>query len=637
MAQPSQSAGWRGDHFEEDTAEQCIHRLIGARAERTPDALAILAPGRKPLTYSRLLSQIEYTVGALNDLGLGRDDRIAIVLPNGPEMAVAFVAVAAGATAAPLNPAYRANEFDFFLSDLKAKAIIVNSAIDPVVSAVARSRGIRIIELSTPAGAEAGVFALQGAGGQPPKMAGYAQPADVALALHTSGTTSRPKLGPLTQRNVYFSALSIRSSLELDQSDRCLNVMPLFHVHGLMASLLASLAAGANVVCASGFYAPKFFDWMEEFRPTWYTAVPTIHQAILARADASRDIIARCPLRFIRSCSAPLPPAVMSELETTFGVPVIEAYGMTEASHQMASNPLPPRQRKPGSVGVAAGADVAIVDQSGHLLPADDIGEIVVRGQNVMRRYENNPEANRESFVDGWFRTGDLGSLDADGFLYIKGRIKEIINRGGEKISPREIDEALLEHPAIAQAVAFAIPHDRLGEDVAAAVVLRDGVLPAEGPSEREIREFVASRLADFKVPARVLVLGQLPLGPTGKPQRVGLAERLGLATAISPRSGPIQPFAPPTTELERLLADIWAEVLGIPQVGVNDNFLELGGDSILATRVVSRVRQALEVELSLIQFFENPTVASLAAIVEDLVIDQIEGLDEDEVQSLLR
>jgi acyl-CoA synthetase (AMP-forming)/AMP-acid ligase II len=301
--------------------------------------------------------------------------------------------------------------------------------------------------------------------------------------------------------------------------------MPLFHIHGLMAGLLAPLAAGSRVFCTTGFNALRFFAWMGEARPTWYTAVPTMHQAILSRAAPNGEVIASNPLRFIRSSSSSLPPQLIQELEATFGAPLIESYGMTEASHQMASNPLPPGKRVPGTVGVAAGPEVAIMDERGDLLPPGRTGEIVIRGENVTLGYENNPEANAAAFTHGWFRTGDQGVMSEDGYLSITGRLKEIINRGGEKISARVVDEVLMDHPAIEQVVTFAVPHVKLGEDVAAAVVLREGA----SLTEKEVREFAARRLADFKVPRKVLFLPEIPKGATGKLQRIGLAAKLGL------------------------------------------------------------------------------------------------------------
>ena len=344
------------------------------------------------------------------------------------------------------------------------------------------------------------------------------------MILHTSGTTSRPKIVPLSQANVTKSAENSATSLAFTAADRGLNIMPLFHIHGLIAGLLAPLSRGGSVFCTPGFNALKFFAAMEESKPTWYTAVPTMHQAILTRAGGNREVIARHPLRFIRSSSSSLPPQVIAELEAVFHAPVIEAYGMTEASHQMASNPLD-GVRKPGSVGLAAGPEVAIMDAGGRLLRRGEIGEIVIRGENVTAGYDNNPTANAEAFVNGWFRTGDQGVIDADGYVSLTGRLKEIINRGGEKISPREVDEALMDHPAVLQVVTFAMPHEKLGEDVAAAVVLREGA----SATEQELRAFVSQRIAAYKTPKKILFLDEIPKGATGKLQRIGLAQKLGL------------------------------------------------------------------------------------------------------------
>ena len=495
--------------------------------ERGEDAaVAIAAPGRLPLTYAGLRRHIANTVETLNKLGIGRNDSVAIVLPNGPEMASAFVAVAAGATTAPLNPAYRKEEFEFYLSDINARLLIVEASRNTPARAVAKKLGIGVAELSFSAGTASGLFDLGGdPSGDGPLQSGYAEPGDIALVLHTSGTTSRPKIVPLSQQNIYTSATNVARSLSLGPNDCCLNVMPLFHIHGLIAAVLSSLGAGASVFCTPGFNALKFFAWLKEAKPSWYTAVPTMHQAILKRVVRNREVIEAARLRLIRSSSASLPPQVMKALEETFNAPVIESYGMTEAAHQMTSNPLPPQERKPGSVGIAAGPEVSIMSEGGRLLAPGKMGEVVIRGSNVTPGYQNNPEANAAALKDGWFRTGDQGIIDEDGYLHLTGRLKEIINRGGEKISPREVDEALIDHPAVALAVTFAVPHEKLGEDVAVAIVLNSGM----AVTEREIREFAGQRLADFKVPRRVIFLDQIPKGPTGKLQRLGLAERLGL------------------------------------------------------------------------------------------------------------
>ena len=511
-------------------------------AQQAPDAVAMTAPSGIPLSYGGLHALIARTTASLNALGIGRGDRVAIVLPNCPEMACAFVAVASACTAAPLNPAYRADEFAFYLGDLQARALIVAREGDSHAVAVAEKMGITVLDLHANPEQGAGSFTLaaRGGTGRPEPVEalspnggvglvdtnkGSARADDIALILHTSGTTSRPKIVPLSHRNVCASARNISRTLQLNAADRELHIMPLFHIHGLIAGVLAPMAAGSQIFCTPGFNALRFFGWMKECKPTWYTAVPTMHQTILSRAAGNADVIAANPLRFIRSSSSSMPTQVIAELERVFNAPVIESYGMTEAAHQMASSPLPPARRIPGSVGIAAGPEVAIMDNAGALLQAGATGEIVIRGDNVTAGYENNPKANAEAFVKGWFRTGDQGVLDADGYLTLTGRLKEIINRGGEKVSPREVDEVLMDHPAVAQVVTFAMPHDKLGEEVAAAVVLREG----HQLTERELRDFVASKLADFKVPKKILFLAEIPKGATGKLQRIGLAAKLGL------------------------------------------------------------------------------------------------------------
>ncbi len=527
--------------------------------------VALAAPGRPSATYGRVRAHVEGTVAGLRERGLGRGDRVAIALPGGPEAAGAFLSVAAGAVAAPLNPAYTERELAFYMADLRAKAVLVAEGGGSPARSAAASLGIGVLETRVRSDDPAGTFSLVDAtaeaaerrggtstssrrrqqpgpltareDGRPPRGLPRFDPpraSDAALLLHTSGTMSRPKLVPLLQRNVCASALHVRDSLALAPGDRCLNVMPLFHVHGLVACVLASLAAGAAVCCAPGFDALKFFRWMDDCAPTWYSAAPAIHQAVLARAGRNREAAARARLRFVRSSSAPLPRPVARRIEETFGAPVVESYAMTEAAHQMTSVPIPPALRKPGTVGPAAGPQMSVVDEAGAHLGPGEAGEIVVRGPNVTPGYESNPAANRAAFAGGWFRTGDQGFFDEDGHFTVTGRIKEIINRGGEKVSPREVDDVLMEHPAVAQAATFALPHPALGEEVAAAVVLRERGggrgRSAHAPTVASIRAFAAQRLAAFKAPRKLFVVDQLPKGPSGKLRRTDLAGRLGLA-----------------------------------------------------------------------------------------------------------
>ncbi len=476
---------------------------------------ALVVPGGPSLTYSRLREEVLRAAEALAAAGVRRGDRVALVYPSSAEAIVLFLAAALAGTAAPLNPAYKPEEFRFYLEDTRARVLLAA----PGEAAAAREAlpaDASVIEAAFAGDGRLGLSAGPSPGGrlEPPGDD------DVALVLHTSGTTSRPKMVPLRHRHLAASVANIVPSYRLTADDVSLCVMPLFHVHGLVASALATLGSGGTVVVPPRFSPFEFWRAVREHDVTWYSAVPTIHGMLTARtrerpAGASS-------LRFARSCSSSLSPQLMAELEGLLGVPVLEAYGMTEASHQMASNPLPPQERRPGSVGVGTGVDIAILGETGDLLPAGGLGEVAVRGPNVMDGYEANPSANAEAFGDGWFRTGDEGTLDETGYLTLRGRIKELINRGGEKIAPREIDEVLLRHPAVAEAVAFGLPHDAWGEGVAAAVVLRAEV------TRRELIDFCRRYLAEFKVPRHLFFVDRIPRGPTGKIQRRSLASALG-------------------------------------------------------------------------------------------------------------
>jgi acyl-CoA synthetase (AMP-forming)/AMP-acid ligase II len=487
----------------------------------------IMPEGGPVVTYDSLRSQVEALAATLQALGLGRGDRVALALPNGIEVVTVFLAVtAAAATAAPLNPAYTRDEFRFYLEDIEAKALIVLPGGGEQVRAAAPA-GTLLIEASlSPAGWVrfdiAGSSASPGAQTDP-------TPDDIALFLHTSGTTSRPKGVPLSHANLLASAANIVTTYALTPVDVSLCVMPLFHVHGLVASTLATLRSGGTVVVPPRFSASAFWPAVTAHRATWYTAVPTIHQVLLTRANEDQaPVPGTSGLRFIRSCSSALAPATMAGLETRFGCPVLEAYGMTEAAHQMASNPLPPEPRHPGSVGRGTGVQVAIMDDTGTLLPAGSQGEVVIKGPNVTRGYHNNSEANAAAFTNGWFRTGDQGVLDADDYLTLVGRLKELINRGGEKISPREIDEALLTHPAVVEAVCFGVPDAKYGEEVAAAVVLRGEV------SAADLLAHCRERLAAFKVPKTIHLVTEIPRTATGKIQRRVVAAAFANPTARS-------------------------------------------------------------------------------------------------------
>jgi acyl-CoA synthetase (AMP-forming)/AMP-acid ligase II/acyl carrier protein len=439
---------------------------------------------------------------------------------------------------------------------------------------------------------------------------------DVVLVLRTSGTTGAAKVVPLQNAMMCAAVQVVRDTLRLRPDDRCLNVMPLVHVHGFVAGLLAPLASGGSVVCAPGMDGRQFGGWLVDTAATWYTAVPTMHQTVAALLGTEPSLATRSRLRFIRSASAPLAPSIAATLEAAFKVPVLEAYGMTEAAHQIASNPLPPAARKPGSVGTPTGSRVSIMDASGRHLDPGQVGEVAVGGPRLFAGYERAAGLDRSAFVDGWFQTGDQGYLDDEGYLFLTGRSKEMINRGGETIAPRVVDEVLLEHPGVAQAVAFGLPDARLGEIVAAAVVAVAGTQV----SPQELRRFAATRLAAAAVPEQIFLVANIPVGPTGKMQRVRLA---GLLAPLLPPSSPDSPLRrEPTTASECLVAGIWMELLNLPEIGLDDRFTDLGGDSALAMRVLARLKNLLGFRVSDSLVLTAPTVAELAAAVAPLVAD---------------
>jgi acyl-CoA synthetase (AMP-forming)/AMP-acid ligase II len=457
-----------------------------------------------------LRSAVDNVARGLRALGVPRGATVALTMPNGLGIVVAFLGIArAGCIAAPLNPAYTQDEFTFYLDDIAPALVLTPPGGAPLARAAAAGLGIALGDVAVDAGGHVCVTDRPGDTALDDPL-----PGDVALFLHTSGTTSRPKGVPLTHENLCASAHNIQRWYELTAADTSLCVMPLFHIHGLVFSTLAFLGTGGHVVVPEKFSASAFWPAVATYRATVVSAVPTIFRTLLLRADDDGAPHAgEHTLRFLRSSSAALPAAEFHKLEARFGVPVIEAYSMTEASHQMCANPLR-GERRAGSVGVGAHVEVAILADDGSELGPDREGEVAVRGRNVTRGYHNNPAANAVAFTNGWFRTGDRGKKSADGYLTLVGRLKELINRGGEKISPVEIDECLASHPGVIEVVVFAMPDEKYGEEVAAAVVLRDGT------TTEELAEHVRARLAPFKVPKRFFVTDAIPKTATGKVQR---------------------------------------------------------------------------------------------------------------------
>jgi acyl-CoA synthetase (AMP-forming)/AMP-acid ligase II len=468
------------------------------------------------VSYDSLRRQVLDMANALASAGIRRGDAVAIALPNGLPAIVSFLAASIAGKAAPLNPAYPYEEFHFFLGDTDARLVICPPVGAEFVRTAAADRKIPVFSVEMN---ERGDVHLTGA----PSGATATVPTadDIALILHTSGSTGKPKRVPLRHFNLAVSSANIANTYALSEEDVALCIMPLFHIHGLVASTMATLLSGGAVVVPTKFNALSFWRTVREHRVTWYSGVPTMHQLLMARTH--HKPVEADTLRFIRSCSAPLSPELIHKIENEFGVPFVEAYGMTEASHQMTSNPLPPRHRKAGSVGVGAGLRIRIMDNQGHSLENNQCGEIAIQGANVFRGYENNPEANARAFVNGWFRTGDQGYLDDDCYLHLTGRIKDIIIRGGENIAPHEVDEVLLRHPAVAAAVTFGCAHPTLGEEIAAAVVLHE----PHGATESALIKHCRELLAEFKCPKKIYLVKSIPTTATGKIRRRAVAAAL--------------------------------------------------------------------------------------------------------------
>ena len=465
------------------------------------ESTAVIVPGKQALTvtYKQLAADVTAFQQKLAKLGITTGSAVSIALPNSYPFIVAFLAASwQRAIAAPLNPAYKQSEFEFYIDDLSSALVLVPQGLADGPAVKAANKYKAAVAECYWNGKEV-VLDIKDEGklkGNGNKTVEKAQPDDVALVLHTSGTTGRPKAVPLTHKNLTRTMRNIKATYELTPKDRTMLVMPLFHVHGLLAGFLAPLLSGGSAVVPAKFSASEFWVDFHEHKANWYTAVPTIHQILLKNPPPTT----KPNIRFIRSCSSPLSPKTFHELEKAFDAPVLEAYAMTEAAHQMTSNPLHGK-RKPGSVGIGQGVEVAILDQSGAKVAQGKEGEISIKGENVTKGYLNNEKANKEAFTaEGYFRTGDQGKLDEEGYVIITGRIKELINKGGEKISPIELDNTMAQHPKVAEAVSFAIPDEMYGQEVAVAVVLKDG----QKLDGKDLKAWMTEKVAKFKVPKKV-------------------------------------------------------------------------------------------------------------------------------------
>ncbi|MBZ5611122.1 MAG: AMP-binding protein [Acidobacteriia bacterium] len=588
-----------------------LDQMVAAQASRFPHRTAILSPGRDPLSFGRLDEQIRATRSQLWELGIGRGDVVASALSNGPEAGSVLLGASSAATFAPLNPNLVRSEYESLFGELAPKILLAQPGQGQTARRAAMVAKVPIVEVIPQA--EAGAYILvgpkgsdhHGSRGQP------AEPGDRAYILSTSGSTGRPKLAPTTHRAMCTSINIVREVLALTPDDRCLNFSPLFHALGLVSGILLPLCTGGSTVFTRGFRVDEFFEWLDQFRPTWFSAVPTVLQEILEHAPQHADVLQRCPIRFVRSGGAALAPSVAEQIEAGLRAPMMQTYGLSEAPYVSMENVRGPRRR--GASGRPTCGEVAIVDAGGRALPPGEPGEIVVRGPTVFEGYYGNPQATQAAFRGGWFHTADIGHLDADGFLFITGRANEFINRGGEKIAPLEVDQVLFAHPAVAKAVTFSVPHDKLGEDVAAAVVLREGA----SVSEPQLLEFASEHLAAHKLPRRILFLDRLPVGPTGKVLRSKM--RAHVASLTGSVDHPPSAYVKPRDDRERRIAGILARVLRLDRVGIHDNFFQLGGDSLAATEAALLLEEDFGLtSLSPGMFHWAPTVAQLAGILAD-------------------
>lgn len=584
-----------------------LYARLAAWAVFDPDAPAILSPRRKALSFSTLIEQLDASRTFLNSCGLGRGDRIALHAPRGPETAVAALAIASCSTCIPLNSNATLSESIAALRETGASALLLPGGEDVAARDAAQQLGLALLEMTSLPDAAAGEFQLSATRSAAAGQTGLAQPGDIALLMRTSGTTATAKLVPVGHTQILARADKTQRLHGLVAGDRCLNLMPLCYMHGLNSGLTGPLLTGGSVICPSQFDRETFLECMCTLEPDWYTAGSTYHQAIHTWLQQDPQAIADHGLRFVRSGSSPLPARVQQQLEEMLGVPVVESYSSSETG-TITTNPVD-GLRKKGTVGISPDGDIKVVDEQGQRLAPGTLGEVLVRGPGVIEGYEKNPDGNRQAFQKGWYHTGDLGQLDEAGYLKLTGRAREMINRGGEKVYPSEVDAALLEHPAIAEAVTFAVPHPTLHEEIAAAVVLN----PDSSSTEEALRRFLYERLSSFKVPRRIVITSTLHKGPTGKVLRQGVAERYGLNMEVSADAASEEQ----STAMERALFSLWCDVLKRDHIGLDDDFFLLGGDSLLAVDLLLRVEQAFQIKLPLQYLLEAATVRQMALFIQ--------------------
>ncbi len=596
--------------------------LIRHQADVYPNSIAIEQMGAESISYQSLRERVEGLANELRGHGVslnGQRSRVAIVLPNGPGMSIALLAVCSIGAALPFNPSYSKIEFKDYFYKTGVDFVLVGHDDHALAVDVASCLGLKVLRLGGSSELESArnidYFDTIEDGFSIP------DPEDIALVLLTSGSTGRPKSVPLTHRNICTSAYEVVQSMGLGQSDRCLSMWEQFHIGGLVDLLLAPLASGGTIISTSGFDAAEFYGLLSVAEPTWFQGVPTTLRELAFHAERNQVVTKPNSLRLIRSVAAALPTQLMKDIESLFDTPVIQTFGMTEAGPLITSTRLPPAAHSPGSVGTSCGSEIHLFALGDEVLEAGVSGEVAVRGDNVFSGYENDAEANSHSFRDGWFLTGDIGYLDEDGQLFLTGRVKQIINRGGEKVNPQEVDDALLAHPEVDEVASFAVKHRTLGEDVGAAIVLR----PNASANENDILKFLATHLAPFKIPQQLYIYDRLPCNAVGK------VDRLALADAVETiRENVVKEQPSDANTLELQLAKLWASELDLPEVGLDDNFYSLGGDSLTGVRLFIVVEEYFGRRLPRSALTGITTVREMARLINEDEIVQLDDQEQD-------
>lgn len=582
-----------------------IPEAIASSAEVRPGNAALICPhSGQGADYRALTAQIFRTGRLLADLGIGHGDRIAVIVDGGVRSASLLISLASHVAVAPLSGALTAREIAGLINRLQISALVIPPGVSDSGREAAKSFQARVLEIDVDE-LDIASFTLNGDGHKTNQETPTVSENDTALFLQTSGTTGRPKTVALTHRQLILTANQLVRSFGLTSGDKVLNPMPLFHVHGFTVGLLSPLISGGAAIAPTRFDQQQFLEWGAKHAATWYTGAPTLHQTVVAEARANPTKASLCNFRFIRSATAALPEVCRADLSEIFRTPILEGYGMTEACGWIAHQ-VPGGSLVHGSVGKPQGVEVAIgANSTNETGQSGSVGEILIRGDNVITEYWDDEEATSQTFIDGWLRTGDLGRFDETGRLYVVGRSKEMVKRGGFQVTPMEVEDALLSLPSISEAAAFGVDHETLGQDLVAAVVSN----PPSNLEKDEIRTSLFDILAAYKIPSRVIVVDQIPKGQTGKIQRTGLAEFFREQIKVE--------YVAPSSTLEAILCEMVSEVLPIRRLGVADDFFLSGGDSLSGARYIGRIRKTFGVDLPIEALFSFPTVRSLANHLE--------------------